>query len=246
MDLTTAVLLVVAGGAAGFINAVAGGGSAITLPVLEGLLGATTANGTNRIAVLLANATAVGGFAKGGAMEWRKALPLVPAAVAGAGVGAWTATQLSNDGMKRVFAVVLVFVAVSVVVKPSRWTTPGERAGLREPWRSLVFFGAGFYGGFVQAGAGFLLLLGLVMGQGFDLVRGNAAKVLLILAYTPVALVFFAGASQVDLAVGLVLAIGNSSGAWMASRLAVRRGAGWIRWLLVVVAIGAAIRMLLT
>ncbi len=246
MDLITAVFLIVAGGAAGFINAVAGGGSTITLPVLEGLLGATTANGTNRIAVLLANATAVGGFAKGGAMPWRKALVLIPPAVVGAGVGAWTATQISNDGMKRVFALVLVFVAISVLVKPSRWTTPGTGRSLTEPWRSLVFLGAGFYGGFVQAGAGFLLLLGLVMGQGLDLVRGNAVKVLLILVYTPVALIFFAGAAQVDLVFGLVLAIGNSSGAWIASRLAVKRGAGWIRWLLVIVAIGAAIRMLLT
>jgi uncharacterized membrane protein YfcA len=246
VDLLTAILLILAGGVAGFINAVAGGGSAITLPVLEGMLGATTANGTNRIAVLLANATAVAGFSKGGAMPWRQTFALVPPTIVGAAAGAWTATQISNDGMKRVFAFVLVFVAISVLVKPSRWTTPGEGRALPQPWRSLVFLGAGFYGGFVQAGAGFLLLLGLVMGQGFDLIRGNAAKVLLILIYTPVALIFFAGASQVDLFVGLILAIGNSSGAWIASRLAVKKGAGWIRWLLVVVAIGAAIRMLLT
>lgn len=244
MDLTTAILLLVGGGAAGFINAVAGGGSAITLPILEGLLGATTANGTNRIAILLANATAVAGYSKGGALPWRAAVRLLPATVTGAAVGAWTATMLTNDWMKRVFAVVLVLVAVSVIIKPSRWTSGSTGKGLQEPWRSLVFLGIGFYGGFVQAGVGFLLLIGLVMGGGLDLVRGNAVKVLLILVYTPVALIFFAGASQIDLVVGLVLAAGNSTGAWFASRLAVKRGAGWIRWVLVVVAIGAAIRML--
>jgi uncharacterized membrane protein YfcA len=91
-----------------------------------------------------------------------------------------------------------------------------------------------------------MLLGGLVIGSGMDLVSGNAAKVALILAYTPVALLLFASASQVDLQVGLVLSLGQMSGAWIAARLAVLKGAAWIRWVLVAAAIVAAIRMLLT
>ncbi|MGA9594660.1 MAG: sulfite exporter TauE/SafE family protein, partial [Acidimicrobiia bacterium] len=68
----------------------------------------------------------------------------------------------------------------------------------------------------------------------------------LILCYTPVALMFFASASQVDLKVGLVLSVGQMTGAWIAARLAVLKGAAWIRWVLVAVAVIAAIRMLLT
>ena len=68
----------------------------------------------------------------------------------------------------------------------------------------------------------------------------------MILCYTPVALIFFASASQVDLQVGLVLSIGQMTGAWIAARLAILKGAAWIRWVLVAAAIVAAVRMLLT
>ena len=140
---------------------------------------------------------------------------------------------------------VVVLVAASVLVKPSRWMG-GTQLRLHQPWRWLVFLAVGFYGGFVQAGVGFLMLAGLVLGSGFGLVKGNAAKVALILLYTPLALILFASADHVDLAVGLVLGVGNMTGAWIASNLAIKKGAGWIRWVLVVTAVAAALRMLLT
>jgi uncharacterized membrane protein YfcA len=240
-----AVLLLFGGLAAGFINTLAGGGSAITIPIMTEIVGVSVANGTNRIAILLANASALSGFQKGGAVPWHRLGRLIPPTVLGAAFGAWAATQVSGDVMKRVFAFVIVLVAASVLLRPSRWVEGHER-DIGEPWRSLIFFGIGFYGGFVQAGVGFLLLGGLVLGSGMDLVSGNAAKVVLILAYTPVALFFFASASQVDIQVGLVLSIGQVTGAWIAARLAVLKGAAWVRWVLVVAAIVAALRMLLT
>jgi uncharacterized membrane protein YfcA len=240
------VLLLLFGGlAAGFINTLAGGGSAITVPIMTEIVGVSIANGTNRIAILLANASALTGFHKGGVVPWHRVGRLIPPTVLGAAFGAWTATQLSGDVMKKVFAIVLVLVAASVLLRPSRWVEGHER-DIGEPWRSLIFFGIGFYGGFVQAGVGFLLLMGLVLGSGMDLVRGNAAKVVLILSYTPVALIFFASASQIDLQVGLVLSVGQMTGAWIGARLAILKGAAWIRWVLVVAAIVAALRMLLT
>lgn len=245
MTFLQVLLLLFGGLAAGFINTLAGGGSAITVPIMTEIVGVSIANGTNRIAILLANASALTRFQKGGAVPWRRVWRLLPPTVVGAGLGAWVATQVSGDVMKRVFAVVLVLVAASVLLRPARWVEGRER-DLGEPWRSLMFFGIGFYGGFVQAGVGFLFLMGLVLGSGLDLVKGNAAKVLLILMYTPVALLFFASASQVDIQVGLVLSIGQMTGAWIAARLAILKGAAWIRWVLVVAAIVAALRMLLT
>lgn len=245
MTFLQVLLLLFGGLAAGFINTLAGGGSAITVPIMTEIVGVSVANGTNRIAILLANASALTGFHKGGAVPWHRVGRLIPPTVLGAALGAWTATQLSGDVMKKVFAIVLVLVAASVLLRPSRWVEGHER-DIGEPWRSLIFFGIGFYGGFVQAGVGFLLLMGLVLGSGMDLVRGNAAKVVLILSYTPVALIFFASASQIDLQVGLVLSVGQMTGAWIGARLAILKGAAWIRWVLVVAAIVAALRMLLT
>lgn len=245
MTILQAILLLLGGLAAGFINTLAGGGSAITIPIMTEIVGVSVANGTNRIAILLANASALTRFQSGGAVPWNRLGRLVPPILLGAAGGAWTATQMSGDVMKRVFAFVLVLVAASVLARPSRWVEGHER-DMGEPWRSLLFLGIGFYGGFVQAGVGFLLLGGLVLGSGMDLVRGNAAKVALVLCYTPVALIFFASAAQVDLEVGLILSIGQMTGAWIAARLAVLKGAAWIRWVLVAAAIVAAGRMLLT
>ena len=245
MTILQAVLLLFGGLAAGFINTLAGGGSAITIPIMTEMFTIGVANGTNRIAILLANAVALSRFQRGGAVPWHRLGPLIAPIVGGAAFGAWTATRLDGDAMKRVFAVVLILVAASVLMRPSRWVEGRER-DIGEPWRSLLFFGIGFYGGFVQAGVGFLLLGGLVLGSGMDLVKGNAAKVVLILCYTPVALIFFASASQVDIQVGLVLSIGQMTGAWIGARLAILKGAAWIRWVLVAAAIVAALRMLLT
>ncbi len=245
MSALDAVIVVLGGFASGFINTLAGGGSAITLPVLTELIGPNAANGTNRIAIQLANLAALGRFARGRAVPWSTVVPLLPAAILGAGFGAYSATLLSAGATRRVFAVVLVFVAASVLLKPSRWVEDRE-AVLAMPWRHAVFFAIGFYGGFVQAGVGFLLLAGLVLGAGLDLVKANGAKVLLIASYTPIALVFFASASQVDVQVGAVLSVGQVSGAWVAAHMAMKRGAGWVRWILVGAALVAAGRMLLT
>ena len=92
-------------------------------------------------------------------------------------------------------------------------------------------------------GVGFLLLAGLVLGGGLELIKANGVKVVIIAAYTAVALPVFLLAGQVDLLLGLVMAAGNVSGAYTGARLAVEKGAGWARWVLVTAAVGAAIRM---
>lgn len=242
MTLVEGLILVVAGAAAGFINALAGGGSAITIPVLTELVGINTANGTNRIAIFLANLTAIAGYQKGDAVPWRRLSVLLIPTVIGAAAGAWLSTVTPPDVLRLIFAGVLLLVAGSVVLRPSRWLGDRE-AALHEPWRSLVFLGIGFYGGFVQAGVGFLLLAGLVLGAGMNLVNGNAAKVVLVAAYSPIAILLFANAAQVDIVVGGVLAAGQMSGAWAGSRLGVLKGAAWIRWVLVAAAVVAAARL---
>lgn len=245
MSWTTVLLLLGGGVIAGFVNTVAGGGSVVTIPILVEIVGASVANGTNRVAILMQQLGAVAGFQRGKAIPWSEVWPLAPPVVIGAVGGAYIATTVSADTMKQIFAAVIVLVAVSVLVKPSRWIG-GGMPRLHQPWRWIVFLAIGFYGGFIQAGVGFLLLAGLVLGSGFGLVKGNAAKVTLILLYTPLVLILFASADQVDLAVGLVLGVGNMTGAWIASNLAVKKGAGWIRWVLVGAALAAAARMLLT
>ena len=242
MILEYAVLLV-AGFATGFINAVAGGGSALTIPLLTLMSDANIANGTNRVPVLFANLAAIGGYQKGDSIPWRKVWVLLPPVLAGAGIGAWAATRVSADGMQRVFAVVLLLVAVSAVVNTKQWLEEAPpRLGPRG--RAVAFFLIGFYGGFVQIGVGILLLTGLVLGSGFPMLRGNGAKVVIIATYSLIALPFYLWAGHVDIRLGIFLAVGFSSGAYLAARMAVKKGSSWARWVLVVASVIAAIRMM--
>jgi uncharacterized membrane protein YfcA len=84
-------------------------------------------------------------------------------------------------------------------------------------------------------GVGYFLLAGIVMGAGYDLVRANAIKVMVVLLYVPFALLVFILNDQVWYSYGLVMAIGNVSGALIASRLAVSKGVVFVQWVMVIV-----------
>jgi len=70
---------------------------------------------------------------------------------------------------------------------------------------------------------------------GFDLVKANAIKVFVVLAYVPFTLIIFIWYNQVNWMYGLILAIGAVAGALIASRLAVSRGVNFVKWVIVVV-----------
>jgi uncharacterized membrane protein YfcA len=211
--------VIAAGFAAGFINILAGSGSLITLPLLIFLgLPATVANGTNRVAILMQNVVGVSSFQRQGVLDVRAGLLLAAPAVVGSILGAQIAVNLNEEVMRTVIGALMVVMMVVI-----------------------LFFAIGVYGGFIQAGVGIFLLAGLVLSVGYDLVRGNAVKVLIVLCLTAAALVVFVINGQVAWAIGLILGIGNMLGAWVAARLAVERGAAFVRWVLIaVVAVSGA------
>jgi uncharacterized protein len=238
---------VTAGLVAGFINTVAGSGSAVSLPLLIFIgLPPTVANATNRIGILLQCAVGTETFRRRGVLDARGGCLLsVPASV-GAALGAWVATDLPEDLLERVIGALMLVLLGVILIRPKQWlegkTEGRSGTGVRN---ALVFFAIGFYGGFIQMGVGVFLLAGLVLGAGYDLVRANAVKVLIVLCFTVVALVPFALAGQVRWGPGLVLAAGNMVGAWAGAHLGVKLGPHFIRWVLVIVVAGSAVKFLL-
>ncbi len=240
--------VILAGFLAGFINTLAGSGSLVSLPMLIFAgLPATLANGTNRVAILLQNIVAVRGYRSQGMLDWRQALWLSAPAALGAIAGAHIAVRLPEETMRRAIGAIMVLMLFVLVVNPKRWILgkPGQiraRPGMGE---LLLFFFIGIYGGFIQAGVGVFLLAGLVLGAGFDIVRANAIKVFIILFFTVPALAIFLINSQVSWGWGLLLAVGNMSGAWVGTRFAARKGAAtWVHRLLILVVIYSAVRLL--
>lgn len=239
-------LLVAAGFLAGFINTIAGGGSMLTLPAFMIFgLPADVANGTNRVGILLQNLTAVVAFDRHRVLERSWAAAAAVPAVAGAGLGTWGALTIGDEAFKKLLAFLMLAVTVWTLFDPTArrrggdGVGDGERAARRGvPWRQASaarrwataagFFAVGVYGGFVQAGVGFLILAVTTLA-GFDLVRGNAIKVLAILCFTVLSLALFASQGQVDWLLGLVLAAGTMIGGWFGVRLTVVKGHRWVR-----------------
>jgi uncharacterized membrane protein YfcA len=240
-------LLIAAGFIAGFINTLAGSGSAVTLPLLIFMgLPATVANGTNRVAILLQNVVGVESFRRSRVLDVRGAALLSVPAVLGSVIGAQISLNLNEYLMRRVIGMVMLVMLTVILLRPRRWLQGTlERITGRPDWKHLVlFFAIGIYGGFVQVGVGIFLLVGLVLGLGYDLVRANAVKVAIVLCFTVVALLVFVVNGKVQWREGLVLAAGNILGAWVGARFAVEQGAVWVRRLLIAIVVFSAGQLL--
>jgi uncharacterized membrane protein YfcA len=233
-----AVVLIVSGILVGFINTLAGGGSIISLSVLM-LLGlpANIANGTNRIGILMQNIAAVGSFRQQKVLDWKKGKWLAIPAVLGSLVGARIAVNINEKAIEYAIAGIMLLMVVFILWKPERWIHERQDLiGKKISWTQVViFFLIGVYGGFIQMGVGYFLLAGLVLSAGYELVKANALKVLINFIFTPFALVVFMANHQVDYLYGFVLGIGNMIGGLIGSRLAVKKGARFVRWVIVVV-----------
>jgi uncharacterized membrane protein YfcA len=221
--------LFVVGFVAGVINVIAGGGSFLTLPLLIFLgLPATIANGTNRMGVLAQNVSGVVGFQRHNVLPVKWALSVSVPALAGAAIGVWAAVNVPDFAFRRILSIVMLAVTVSTLFRRRAKTDP--RSQPRSPWDPAIvggFFLVGVYGGFLQAGVGFVVLAMTTLG-GLDLVRGNAVKVFTVMLLTLLSLAMFAGTGHVNWPAGIALALGNLLGGIVGVKLAVLKGQKWL------------------
>lgn len=245
MDFTKLFLLFGVGTIAGFMNVMAGGGSSLTLPALifMGLDGAM-ANGTNRVAILLQNVFAVLSFRKRDVHQYGESFKLALLTLPGAILGAFIAVNIADQWFKRILSLVLIGIVVSMFFTPKKReeSATGER---KKSWLIYpVMFGIGLYGGFIQAGVGFLFMAALYHILNLNLVHVNMHKVFIVLIYTLPVLAIFVITGKVDWILGLSLAAGNSFGAWWGARFAVKGGEKVIRYVLAVAILLMAVKLL--
>lgn len=235
------ILLALTGLAAGFINVMAAGGSLISMPILIFLgLEPAMANGTNRVAILIQNITAVSSFRSKGLSDIRLSLSLALCTVPGAIAGAFAAVVVDPVLFKRILGVVLILAVILI----SRRGAPKSTDGRERKWPGLAHLamvGAGFYGGFLQAGVGFVIMPILFQLLRLDLVRVNMHKVFIVGVYTAPALLVFALGDKVWWLGGLALASGNAVGAWIGTHVTISHGERAIKvvFTLAVIAMGA-------
>lgn len=248
MPVVELMLIAAIGVLAGFLNTVAGGGSLLALPALIFLgLDPVVANGTNRVAILLQNINGVLAFRHKGVFPWRVGLALALPAALGSVAGSRLAVSIDGESFNRVLAFVMIGVVAWSLYSARRKQAGHSAPALEGRLRFVApaaFFVVGAYGGFIQAGVGFLILAVLAGVCRFDLVSSNALKLFVVLVYTVIALGMFIGHGKVAWAVGLSLAAGNSLGAWIGAHWSVTRGAKWIERVVWVTVLAFAIRLL--
>ncbi len=246
MTLLDDVLLMGLGFFVGILNVMAGGGSFLTLPsmIFMGMPPAL-ANGTNRIALLMQNVTSVSQFHKHGFSNFRLSFTLGLCTIPGAVVGAFAAVCFDPLWFKRILAILMIIMLP--VLFGSRKTR--VHPSIQHRGKLLAHAGAlvlGFYGGFVQAGTGPLLIILLFTTLGIDLVRVNMHKVFIIGFYTIPALAVFVLSGQVDWIAGIALGAGNATGAIVGTRMAISGGDRLIRLFVTAAIVIMAVKLFIT
>ena len=245
-NLTDYIFLIIVGLIAGCINIVAGGGSLLTLPVMIFLgLPPNVANGTNRIAIIIQNIFAVRGFQSKGVSAFPFSIYLAISAVIGSVIGASLAVDIKGETFNKILGVVmLIIVGYMIFNRKSSEKELIERITGKHFWLGIIaFFFVGIYGGFIQAGVGFIMLLFLSSINHYSLVKSNAIKVFVALIYSIAAVAVFAFNDAINWKYGLVLSIGNATGGWIMSRWSVNKGDKFVKKVLIIMVLAMAIKL---
>lgn len=248
MTIGHILLTLVIGTAAGFFNTLAGGGSLLTLPFLIFLgLPSVVANGTNRIAIMIQSIATVANFRRKGVFDWKFSVMIGIPAILGAIVGSNLAINISGQVFNRILAIVMLTVLTITLWQPQKRIEHGEdKLNLNNGRRMIaiiVFFFIGMFGGFIQAGVGFIIIASLSLLTGMSLVRINSVKIFVVGIYMLFSLAVFIYNGEVNWVIGLTLAIGNTTGGILGSNFAVAKGEKWIKSILAIVIFLMAIKI---
>jgi uncharacterized protein len=237
------LLLYSVGVVAGFINVMAGGGSTMTMPILIFLgLDSAAANGTNRVAILIQNIAAISSFQSEKRYQFKTVLKYAAWTLPGAIIGALAAVRIENELFEKILGIVIIGVMFTVLLPQKKAAETPKDA--KNAWMAYpALFGIGFYGGFIQAGVGFLLMAALMHILQLDLIKVNMYKVFIIFIYTIPAILIFALSGNIQIFYALALAAGNATGAWWSAKLAVKKGEKIIRLVLFFVVLAMALKL---
>jgi uncharacterized membrane protein YfcA len=243
MTLWNLLLLFGVGGLAGFINALAGGGSILTVPVLIFIgLPPSVANGTNRIAVVAQSLASVASYHKEKFRFYKQSAIYSLFALPGAVLGAITAVQIGDELFKKILAILTILIVLTLFIPITKRQDQTDKRSSRLFFYP-VMLAIGFYGGFLQIGVGFLIMAALYHMEKLDLIKVNIHKVFLMLLFTTPALLVFVLSGRVQWVPGLALAVGNATGAWWGAKANIKGGEKLVRIMVAVAALIMAAKL---
>ena len=244
---TELILLCLAAFAAGFIDAIVGGGGLVQTPaglVLMPLLPVSTVIGTLKIPAFSGTALATVQYVQKVKIKWKLTLVMTLLAFFSAIAGSFLLSRVNNYFMKPLLLVILVLVALYTYTKKNFGTHTEKDHSYNE---QLLFSIAasvilGFYDGFVGPGTGSFLVLAFITLLGFDFLKASAHAKMINLATNLGSILFFAESGRIIFAIAIPMAVCNAVGGTLGARLAIVKGNKFIRVFFLVIVIGTILR----
>ncbi|SCX43365.1 hypothetical protein SAMN03159343_1218 [Klenkia marina] len=244
---TALLVLLLAAFAAGWVDAVVGGGGLVQLPalLLVGGLSPLQALATNKLASVAGTTTSALTYLRRTGTDLRTAAPMAAVAFVLSLLGASVAARLPAAAIKPVIVVALVVVAAVTALRPSMGDLPRpRREALAHYGLAMVLAAAiGFYDGVLGPGTGTFLVIGLIAVVGYDFLRASATAKVVNVATNLGALAFFLPTGAVLVGLGLLMGLANVAGAYLGARMAIAAGNRFIRVVFLVVASLLVVRL---
>ena len=237
--------LLATGWVAGFVDAIAGGGGLITLPVLLNLgLDPAAALGTNKLQATFGSGSASWHFVRARTVPVQDCVRGFLLTLLSAALGVWTVQQLDPALLRRAIPILLLAVAIYTLLKPRLGEADG-RPRLPRLWFDVIFgLLLGFYDGFFGPGTGTFWAMAFVLGLGFNLSRATGYTKVMNFASNLSALLFFSLYGQVHLVAGLTMGVGQLLGARLGARLVIRNGTKLIRPVFITMVLAMTLKLL--
>ncbi|WP_045731002.1 sulfite exporter TauE/SafE family protein [Pseudarthrobacter chlorophenolicus] len=247
LQLTTLILIVLAGFGAGWVDAVVGGGGLIQLPALLLVPGITPvqALATNKLGSIFGTTTSAVTYYRRVGPDLRTALPMAVIALAGSFGGAILAANLPASVFKPIIVAALVVVALFTALKPNVGDITALRHDGHKHYVVACLIGAviGFYDGLIGPGTGSFLVIALVSAMGYAFLEASAKAKIVNMATNAGALMFFLPHGSILWGLGLLLGVANMAGGYLGARTAVRQGSRFVRVVFLVVVAALIVKL---
>lgn len=245
LDLWQLPLLFATGLVAGFVDAIAGGGGMITVPVLMNCgLPPQLALGTNKLQACFGSGSATWHYARAGLVNWAECRRGVILTFLGAALGTLAVQQLDPAFLKRFIPALLLAVALYFYFRPALGNTEASPRLRRDAFDVLFGLGLGFYDGFFGPGVGTFWAMAFVLALGFNLTKATAQTKAMNFASNAASLLFFLAAGQVHFGAGLTMGAGQLLGARLGAGTVIRRGTWFIRPVFLTVVVALTLKLI--
>jgi uncharacterized membrane protein YfcA len=250
VDVTIWIVLVcvVAAFLAGFVDAVAGGGGLIQLPVLLWTFpSAPLASilGTNKAVSIVGTSTAANTYRKRIQVSAKQLVPMMSAAFVGSLCGAILATNVSREMFEPIILVILIAVGSFTILRPDfgKLETNRDVPPALVPLIGLVI---GFYDGLIGPGTGMFLLFSLVSFVGTSFLGASAIAKFVNVATNLAALIIFIPGGHVIWLIAALMAPANLIGGYLGARTALDRGSSFVRLIFLTMLVALVARLIAT